>query len=415
MSEKLTVPYNKMRARIDEQLTAPSDKLVRVPLPLIEWKSPIRDFTDEDVKNMATSLRVHGQIQPIVCKPIQNGVYEGVCGRLRYEGAKYAKIPEILVRIHKFQRDSEVKAWQLAENLHRRDLTAIQKAEAYNQLYELAKEEVGGKYGEQIVSTIAKTQEDFSGEKSSEQNIRQYIQVAKDLPLKIKDKIIIDNNFGLAHGLQLLRLKDKLEKQIELVEDFHDSVIEDKPLTVKQLKKKVDKILNPPTEPKPLPEGLFNVIYADPPWRYDVKLRGTPEDHYQTMTLEDIGELKIPVSEDAVLFLWATNPMLQDALEIMRTWGFQYKTNLVWVKNKMGVGFYFRGQHELLLLGIKGNAHPPEQSNRFPSVVSANVGKHSEKPEEVYGIIEAMYPNSKYLELFARNKRESWEAWGNEV
>jgi len=163
-------------------------------------------------------------------------------------------------------------------------------------------------------------------------------------------------------------------------------------------------------------KGKFDIVYADPPWRYYVNhLRANPEKHYPTMSVKQICELVVPSSENAILFLWATNPMLEDALKVMESWGFNYKTNFVWVKNKFGTGFYVRGQHELLLIGVKGDVHAPEQSNRFSSVLNAPVAKHSEKPSQFYDIIEKMYPNARYLELFARNKREGWEAWGNEV
>ena len=170
------------------------------------------------------------------------------------------------------------------------------------------------------------------------------------------------------------------------------------------------------TEKLPLPQGEFNVIYADPPWRYNVShLRGNPEKYYPSMTLEEISKLEIPSSENTILFLWTTNPMLEDALTVLEAWGFQYKTNIVWIKDKFGTGFYVRGQHEILLIGVKGDVHPPEEANRFPSILKAPVKQHSQKPTEVYDIIEKMYPNAHYLELFARQKREGWEAWGNEV
>ena len=385
-----------------------------VPLPLIVWNSSIRDFSDEDIQNMATSLRVHGQIHAIVCKPLTNGVYEGVCGRLRYEGAKWAKIPEVLVRVHEFESESEVKAWQLAENLHRRDLTTIQKADAYKELYELEKKELDGIHGKHIVTGMALGIQEATGDKApAEKTIYDYMKL-KELPEQVKEKIRYVPKFGMNHGKQLLRLKDKPKEQLQLAEEFTESTIKGRPLTLKQLKQKVNHILNPPQEAPPLPEGVFNVIYADPPWKYNVQhLRGTPE--YPTMNVEKICGLQVPTSEDAVLFLWATNPMLEDALEVMRAWGFRYKTNLVWVKNKFGTGFYVRGQHELLLIGVKGNTHGPEESNRPPSVLNAPVRNHSQKPNEVYEIIEQMYPNSKFLELFARDKREDWESWGNEV
>ena len=167
--------------------------------------------------------------------------------------------------------------------------------------------------------------------------------------------------------------------------------------------------------PPPLPEGEFDVIYADPPWEYYLPLRGSPDMHYKTMSTEEICRLKIPAAEDAVLFLWATNPKLEDALTVMKAWGFTYKTNMVWVKDKTGTGYYFRGQHELLLLGVKGNIGVPAEESRPPSVLYAPAGEHSEKPEAVYELIEKMYPNRRYLELFARKRRSGWTAWGDQL
>jgi len=175
--------------------------------------------------------------------------------------------------------------------------------------------------------------------------------------------------------------------------------------------RRAEKHMDPPN----LPEGKFDVIYADPPWSYEVPLRGDPEIHYPVMSTEEICNLNIPASEDAILFLWATNPKLEEGLKVMKAWGFTYRTNIVWVKDKIGTGFYVRGQHELLLIGKKGNMPAPPEKDRPPSVVMAPRKKHSEKPEIFYEIIERMYPNRRYLELFARNKREGWVSWGLEV
>lgn len=169
------------------------------------------------------------------------------------------------------------------------------------------------------------------------------------------------------------------------------------------------------TNPQPLPEGTFNVIMADPAWQYDIQKRGSTLGHYESIPTEEICALKVPAADNAVLFLWATNPKLQEALAVMAAWGFRYRTNMVWVKDKIGNGYYFRGQHELLLVGEKGDMPVPEEQNRPPSVLQAPRRDHSEKPGEVYGIIEKMYPNRKYLELFAREKHEGWMSWGNEL
>ena len=164
-----------------------------------------------------------------------------------------------------------------------------------------------------------------------------------------------------------------------------------------------------------LPKGKFDIIYADPPWQYEYNLRGTPENHYPTMKLEEICKLKIPVAKNAILFLWATAPKIEEALQVMESWKFDYKTNMVWVKDKIGLGHYFRGQHELLFLGEKGDMPCPGEADRHSSVVSFPRLEHSEKPPVVYEIIERMYPNRGYLELFATTERKGWESWGLEI
>jgi len=129
--------------------------------------------------------------------------------------AKYAHMPEVLVRVHRFRSESEVKAWQLAENLHRKELTALQRAEAYKQLYERLKEEVGGVKDKHIVGTIAMMEEKLTGEKPSEKTVWKYIQIADELPEKVKEslKTLTGEIFGIRHAEQLPRLKDEPDKQ----------------------------------------------------------------------------------------------------------------------------------------------------------------------------------------------------------
>ena len=165
-----------------------------------------------------------------------------------------------------------------------------------------------------------------------------------------------------------------------------------------------------------LPVGEFDVIYADPPWEYEFCLEGDSEEKYASMDTDNICQLQVPSAKDSILFLWATNPKLEDALKVLNAWGFKYTTNLVWVKQKaFGLGYYSMAKHELLLIGKKGNIPPPNAENRPASAIVLDRNGHSEKPLEFYGIIEKMYPNRKYLELFSRNIREGWTMWGNEV
>ncbi len=168
-------------------------------------------------------------------------------------------------------------------------------------------------------------------------------------------------------------------------------------------------------EAGPLPEGKHQVIYADPPWQYqNTGFENSADKQYPTMPTSDICALDVPglVLNNAVLFLWATNPLLADALEVIKAWGFEYKTNLAWVKNNFTRGFYAAGQHELLLVAVRGQCRPLDSGLRS-SVFHFPKGQHSQKPDEVYAIIEAMYPGP-YVELFARADRPGWAKWGNE-
>lgn len=170
-----------------------------------------------------------------------------------------------------------------------------------------------------------------------------------------------------------------------------------------------------PVDPPSLPEGVYDIILADPPWRYEheVTLNRAVENHYPTMELGDICDLDIESisGKDSVLFLWTTNPKLEESLQVINSWGFQYRTNMVWIKDKIGMGYYVRAQHELLLIARKGEPGVPDPENRCSSIF-AKREEHSKKPGEFYEIIEKMYPASKKVELFAREARIGWDMWG---
>ena len=172
----------------------------------------------------------------------------------------------------------------------------------------------------------------------------------------------------------------------------------------------------------PFPEGKYQVIYADPPWQYDNSgLGGSAESHYPTLpgreleVLEDSDSRQVTdlPGDNAVLFLWVTSPFLPEGLELCEAWGFDYKTNFVWIKDKSTygkLGFYTYSQHEFMFVATKG-ACLPRSGSLVTSVIVTPKGEHSAKPELVYEIIEKMYPGP-YIELFARKRRANWESWG---
>jgi N6-adenosine-specific RNA methylase IME4 len=139
------------------------------------------------------------------------------------------------------------------------------------------------------------------------------------------------------------------------------------------------------------------------------------ENHYRTEELDALKAFKVPADKDSVLLLWSTSSMLPEALQLMTAWHFKYKTQAVWVKPSFGLGYWWRQQHELLLLGTRGKMRAPPPELRFPSVILAPRRRHSEKPDEAAEMIERMFPNVPRLEMFARVRRPSWDAWGDEV
>jgi len=165
----------------------------------------------------------------------------------------------------------------------------------------------------------------------------------------------------------------------------------------------------------------YGVIYADPPWHFkpysDVTgMDRAAENHYPTMTLDKIKELQVPAAPDAVLFLWATVPMLPEALEVMAAWGFTYRSHCIWVKHKTGTGYWFRNRHEILLVGTRGNIPAPALGEQYESIIEAEASKHSAKPFHFTEIIEEMFPNLPRLEMFHRGETYGgWDYWGNET
>ena len=176
-------------------------------------------------------------------------------------------------------------------------------------------------------------------------------------------------------------------------------------------------------------ERKFGTILADPPWQFQNRTGKVAPEHkrlnrYPTMQLDEI--MALPVAQVATdvshLYLWVPNALLPDGLEVMRAWGFEYKTNIVWEKVRKdgmpdgrGVGFYFRNVTELLLFGVRGTkARTLQPARSQVNLLRTQKREHSRKPDEIYDLIErcSMGP---FLELFARGERENWTVWGNQA
>lgn len=189
------------------------------------------------------------------------------------------------------------------------------------------------------------------------------------------------------------------------------------------MKSKKNKIVK-----KKLPKKKFSTVLADPPWQFQNKTGKIAPEHkrlnrYSTLDLEDIKALPVDqvTEERCHLYLWVPNALIEEGLQVMKAWGFKYKSNIVWQKIRKdgepdgrGVGFYFRNTTELILFGVKGkNVRTLKPGRTQVNVIKSRKREHSRKPDEQYQIIESC-SWGPYLELFARGKRKNWTVWGDQ-
>lgn len=171
----------------------------------------------------------------------------------------------------------------------------------------------------------------------------------------------------------------------------------------------------------PFPDKKYKIIYCDCPWQYDNKKTGGSNSsgasqQYDTMSYEELANLPVPSISDknCVMFMWATVPLLPTGISLLKEWGFEYKTSVCWFKeNSYGLGYWFRGMYEILLIGVKGKVKPFKA--QIPNVISCPIQKHSRKPDRFRKIIETVTKNeTPRIELFARTKIHGWDTWGND-
>ena len=231
--------------------------------------------------------------------------------------------------------------------------------------------------------------------------------VFKKATPELEEKIL-SNEVTINQAYQEIKKEEKKELQIEKKKEYEQRI---ETISVNEFK--VD-IFD--TKEK------YRVIYADPPWQYDLEQTspnlGGAIKHYNSMSIEDLCALPINdiADKDAVLFLWITSPKLNLFLQLMEAWGFEYKTSFVWDKVKHNMGHYNSVRHEFLLIGGRGKS-TPDLKRLYDSVITIERSeKHSEKPVEFLNIIDDLYQYGSRIELFARQaKKENWYFWGNEV
>jgi N6-adenosine-specific RNA methylase IME4/ParB-like chromosome segregation protein Spo0J len=379
-----------------------------------ELKNLIRPLRDDEFEKLKESILSEGIRDPLVT---WNGIL--LDGFHRYKIAQEYGLEYKTVEIELPDKEA-AKEWIYTNQLGRRNLTVYEASYYRGRLYESRKlnydknRDPSGRF-----VRLGNTAEEIGKEYGlSEKTIRRDAEFSAAID-KVATEVGEEARRAILLGQANVPKKDievlieVKQKAPEFIEPILNGEIEISKV-VREIRRK-DRIENTPT----MPNGNYNVLYADPPWRYDFgfDIHGAADRHYHTMTIEELCELPIAdLSEDnAVLFMWVTSPKLFDAKKVIDAWGFDYKTSFIWDKVKHVMGHYNSVRHEILLVCVRGS-FPKQNNTLHDSVISIErTDEHSEKPEYFRHLIEEMYPNSKKIELFARKRVDGWDAWGNEL
>lgn len=347
------------------------------------------------VNELALSIQKLGLLEPIV-------TYDGqvLDGRHRLEACEQVGVAP---RFEPYDGDNPIQ-YALAKNLHRRHLTEGQKARAASRLANL-------EWGDNS------WRDEGSADPSSKEQARITIEEVA---------AVLDVSPGTVNRVRQIE-RDGTPEDLARIDDGApvNTVLND-------IKKRRQRESRKTHEYVPLEGGPWQLILADPPWQYQGNTT-TPsreiEEQYPTLPVSAIADLEVPVADDSVLYLWCTVPLLEYGLQVLEAWGFQYKSMLVWVKRIVpeqsatdwvgkgpaGLGYWARVDHEYVLVGTRGQAKPPDTDIRFSSVIAEPRRGHSQKPIVLYDMLERAYPQLSKVELFARQTREGWDSWGNEI
>lgn len=342
-----------------------------------------------DINQLAASIGEIGLLHPVVVYEKDDKFYL-LAGQRRIEAFKILTHDSIPASIVSLQ---DILKAELHENTVRKDFTFSEMSVLDDEFAPQIEKEFKERQGHEHLGNLPK------GQSRTSEVMASYFGKGERTYRKFKD------------------IKNAVKNNKEF-EDIPKRI--DNGMSVDYAHKMINNEIKQTTPTPDLPEGEYELVYIDLPWKYDLELSGSPD--YKTMTLEEMKEeIKIPAAENCIMFMWATNPKLLDALALLEYWGFTYKTKIEWIKMKddhlqPGTGYYAFGCDEMLLIAIKGSPGTPVVKAKPNSVIIApKTSTHSEKPKKFYEIIEGMYPAKNKIEMFARNKRDGWTSWGDGV
>ena len=402
---------------------------IRIP------RNRMRPLDVEWIKHLAASFAEIGLLNP----PSVTPDLVLIAGHHRIAAAKmlkWATIPVVVVKLDELRR----RLGEIDENLIRNELTVLERAEhfaerkkIYLAMYPETKQGgapgAGQGKGKNLkVAENATFQPSFASDtaaktRTSARTIRQDVQIADALSDDTKEAVrgtaLADCSTDL---LALARVADP-KQQIRLAK----MVIAGKEKSVADASRSLrlaerhdrNAAISESNASLPQNDRLYSVIYADPPWQYEhaISVSREIEEQYPTASTDKIAAMPVAAlaADDCVLFLWTPPSLIKHGLRVLDSWGFIYRTLMVWDKEKIGMGFWVRQQVEIVLIGVKGSPPTPLPADRPSSMFRSPRGAHSKKPEAFYSTIETMWRGAARIELFARGKRAGWDVWGNQT
>ncbi|KVE81058.1 hypothetical protein WI99_25140 [Burkholderia cepacia] len=365
------------------------------------------NMTNEEFWQLKNDIKKHGQRMPIL-------VYHDkiVDGRQRLRACRELGVNPVYLAVPHL--DMPVLSFIVSQNLHRRHLSDSQRAMVAARLTNTG---VGANQ--------------HTAQAVSQKQAAAGLHVSVD-SVQRAGKVIRSGHDGLIEAVDSGRLDvSNAAAVITLSQDELDKLVSESAEKLNEAAKKARKeesekkrklqanavqAIRNLNRPFDHTVGPFNVIYADPPWDYMAETTLG----YPTMATSEICDLlrdSDSVAYDAALFLWVPASLVGEGLKVIEAWGFRYITQAIWHKGAGGMGQYFRVNHEVLLFGLRGHRMPQVAAeSRSASVFQFDRRVHSQKPDEFYEVIEAMYPDLPKMELFRRGvPRDGWHCWGNEV
>jgi len=370
-----------------------------------DFKRLIPPLTQEEYKQLEDNILKEGIREKII-------TWDGyiIDGHNRYEIATKWGLDCQSESMH-FKDEDEVKEWMILNQFGRRNLSNYQRSVLALELEGLFREKAKEKQLSSLKqNTVSQISDERLPEISTKKELAKVASVSHDTIAKVKKieakatpevkQKLSTGEVSINQVYQEIKKEEKKAERIELIEQQIEDIEQGK-----------------------LPElkGLFNVISVDPPWPYEGESKKTTSfdsvgrrvaNPYPEMSITDIKKIEMPLMEDSVVLLWTTHKFLPDAFEILKDWGMDYKATLVWNKEKIGMGAWFRMQCEFCLVGIKGK--PYWENTTFRDILNEPRREHSRKPDSFFEMIEQI-TKGRRLEYFSREKRTGWEVFGNDI